>query len=346
MRTLTLTATLIALFAIAQPMPAEAGCGCDHPPPLQDVVHPRFGWTGGTITLGDAKFAQTGLWAKVSGQQVRTYPAPLKPNTLRIVLPPSMSIGPAVIEVFNAKGDVVRRFDPSQFTVLPPPFPVADRDGYYYLDDVMGAVDTTGTLLVAFDLTKVRNARQFYINFVGLPLDFKESELVYFNKDQFNLKLFESIVSDPRWYQWGPYYGTDVYTATDLARRSNVISYWRHEFHTYHAAHGSDGSHVVNADGRHPDGTVHVDHNILVAAIAGVVRDPGKPTDMRLAKPMAPGAHKMDIAIRTLGTDGPVAPIGLTPAQRRVFDTMSVLKFKSDTNVIESATSQPANDRW
>lgn len=313
--------------------PANAGCGCDHPPPIEGVAHPAFAWPGSVITITDTAFQKPGTKIKIDGQPVERYLPPPRMATARVVVPEGINVGPAKIEIFSQRGQLVKTLPSNVFTALPPPVPVIDADGYFYYKDVNAAVDATGTLLIPFDLTGVLDPRQFYMNLVNTPLRFGEPDMIYYNKDQFNLKLFEALFSDPNDFEWGAYYGTDVAGAVDPGKNSDVLQYWRHEFYTYRLAHESDGSHVVDSEGRHPDGSVHVDHEHLVLAIRGTLRDSSKPHDKRLDVPLKPGAFKTDVAIRSLVTETPRKPTELTPAERQLFDRANLVKLDGDNQV-------------
>ena len=94
----------------------------------------------------------------------------------------------------------------------------------------------------------------------------------------------------------------------DRSKTSSIFTYWRHEFHSYSLAHAPGGSHEVSADGFHPDGTLHVDHDSLIIAIQGLVLDDKHPDDPSKAKALVPGSHITDVAWASLESSMPVDP--------------------------------------
>ncbi len=276
------TNLLLAVAAIAAPLigsvaPAEAGCACDHPPPIRGLVYPRFAQPGQTVNVYTTAIrknrpgcVQTGA---LSFDTVEGDGDPYSENAQVSNLAPT---GPAETRIWakgcseTALGTAKETIQSSHLTVLSQRLPIVEASGTFYYT-TLAAVDAEGTILVPFDLSEVRDPTQFFVTMWGLPLRFDESGVVYFNADEFNLKLFESAVLDPDDYQWGRYYGVLVEPSGDPLLHSDVLSYWRHEFHTYEEAHRPGGTHEEQPNGLHPDGTVHVDHDLLVAAISGTI---------------------------------------------------------------------------
>jgi hypothetical protein len=116
-----------------------------------------------------------------------------------------------------------------------------------------------------------------------------------------------------------------------MAHASDLFTYWRHEFRTYKKAHAKGGSHEVGPSGYHPDLTLHVDHDNLIIAIQGVVRDAKEPQDFDRALPPRPGILQVELGWISLQSEDPVdlsfvAPL-ITNADRRWVDELEEVLF-------------------
>jgi len=337
---------LVLSMLTMSPRLADAGCGCDHPPPLRGTVYPRFAWSGAPVSVYEPSFATSGASAKISGQEVETYLPADEPDARRMIVPPSVSIGPVAIEVFDREGRVIAEVPESQLTVLPQPLPLYEAQGTFKYEQVTAAVDTDGTLYIPFDLSTVTKPMQFYVTLENLPLRFTEPELVFYNKDQFNLKLFELLVDGPEDYQWGPYYGAKVSRSSDPGITSDVISYWRHEFESYHMAHLPGGSHVAGPDGLHPDGTPHIDHYNLVLGVTGSVSDSSQPDDQSKWRRLQPGVVRTDVVVRQVFATAPVAEANLSGAQRAALIAQQVTVETDPDKGIVKTTNTRTGQTW
>jgi hypothetical protein len=242
--------------------------------------------------------------------------------------------GPKAISVYSrpceqVRGDTspVATYPDSEFTMLAAPIPVVEREGTMRYGKVDAAVSTDGTLLVPFDLTNVVKPMQFFVVLRGLPLRFGVDDVVYYNRDQYNLKLFERVVNGPEDFQWGPYYGTTVTRNAKAERDSSVIGYWRHEFDSYRMAHLPNGTHAVGANGLHPDGTPHIDHNHVVLAINGQLVDPDKPDDRTAWRRLAPGRIALDVEVYQLASPAPVELTRLSADQQQLLNNQYAVYF-------------------
>ncbi len=244
-------------------------------------------------------------------------------SAAQVAVAPSWPVGPLGIDIWNRAcsriegREVSDSLEPSAFTVLPPPLPIVEMEGTFYYENIEVAVDTDGTVLLPFDLTNIIAPMQFYVSFHELPLRFDEDGITYYNKDEYNLKLFENMVTGPDDYQWGAYYGTTVHDPANLADRSDLVSYWRHEFESYSLAHLPGGSHEVDAMGEHPDGSLHVDHNLLIAAFSGQLGEGDDPSQW---ENLSSGSLRVTVEVRQLLVDDSVEPADLTTAQRQTLD--------------------------
>jgi hypothetical protein len=307
----------LALFALGMPRIAAAGCGCDHPPPAYAEVMPAFGSPGRAIRI----FARPGTahlfgWTyEVSFNGKRIYATAWRSDSLTVKVPSGLNAGPVTIRVRGFGFD--QTHGPEQFTALPAAPIVPASDGSYGVLGLQAAVASDGTLLVPFNLSNVLDAKQFALEIWNLNLAYGADDVVFYNADGVDLTLFTLLVDDPTARTWGSYFGWtveddtnlsgDVYEAKVVMPRnaglSNLLTYWRHEFHTYRFAHLLSGSHWVNADGMHPDGTMHIDHDRLVLAIAGKKR-----SSTGALTPLAPGALSVNLALKAVSAPGPLEP--------------------------------------
>jgi hypothetical protein len=329
--TLTVLATaVVALAVLLLPAAsARAGCGCDHPPPDWAMVMPPFGSPGALIHV----FADGGEFVpgeaygvKLGDDRVVTVLAE-DSTVLEVLVPGGLALGPVEIEV---NGPGYNRVYPGElFTALPPARAVPPGTGSYLNTDYEVAIAADGTMLIPMDVGAVLDPTQFAMAFADLPLAFDGDDIVIYNADGVDLTLFTLDVDDPTQHEWGDYYGWEVeqdaglygvpYQAEatnpfDLTQMSSILTYWRHEFYTYAAAHAPGGSHEVDEDGRHPDGTMHVDHEHLVLAISGLERDESEPLDLGQAESLAPGSRVVDLIWASVVSPVPIAPSAMAVA--------------------------------
>ena len=303
------------LLAALLPIQAHAGCGCDHPPPAWDVVMPPFGSPGKTIALfatgGDA-FVPGETYEVKFGSPEASAIATMD-DRLEVTVPDGVNLGPVEIEVRGPGVD--HKYAKSDFTALPDPRVVPEQAGFFGMKDYRAAIGEDGTLYVPLDLTSVLAAMQFAL-VMDMPLRYGHDDVVIYNADGVDLTLFTLTVEDPTERQWGSYYGWEVQQdggipgviyegQTDFSgdlELSDVFTYWRHEFFTYAGAHMPGQSHAVDAHGRHPDGTLHVDHNNLVIAIHG----------LEDGSALGPGERQIDVGWAVYPTENPVEIGGLS----------------------------------
>jgi hypothetical protein len=256
----------------------------------------------------------------------------VKPDYLDVTVPAIALPGPVAIRVWRTTGLLAKvvfdlRYGNELFTVLPAYARVPAKAGVYDSLLDMAAVAADGTVLVPLDLTDVLDATQFAFEFDRLALAYGAADVVFYNKDGVDLTLFTLAVADPTQRQWGSYYGWDVEDDTGMGGvffepkvlrsldllelvggSSDMLTYWRHEFHTYRNAHMLGGTHQVNANGYHPDGTFHIDHDHIVLAVHGVVRNLLAPNDLSLARPPAPGLALVGLNVVVAPAQNPVEP--------------------------------------
>lgn len=307
---------------------ATAGCGCDHPPPAYAPVMPPFGSPGKTLRV----HAQGGFFVRGSRYTITFQPHPsglaiaatvvaFRNDRLDVAVPSNLAPGPARLVV---KGPgVSKTYGPDLFTALPLARKLPSGDASIGVNDLAGAVTMDGTLLVPIDLGDVLDATQFAFLITDTPLAYGPDDVVFYNRDGVDLTLFTLAVDDATRRQWGSYFGWEVEDDASFRsvvyddkvllsrrpeRQSDLLTYWRHEFHSYKQAHGSGGSHQVNADGYHPDGTLHVNHDGLVLAIHGKLRDRNAPHDASKQRRLTPGRRSIDLLALASVAENPIEP--------------------------------------
>jgi hypothetical protein len=330
--------TLLALAAalllgtghpLLLPQPAAAGCGCDHPAPAWAPVMPPFASPGGKIRIDAGSRPLTvGRYYYVqfhpSNGQGSTQGAALvraqATDHLFVTVPQDLAPGPVKLQVTGWGYD--QQYDHALFTALPAAAPIPAGDAALVSRRYPAAVSADGTLLIPIDLRAVRDATQFAFLVTDWPIAFGPDDVVFYNRDGVDLTLFTLDVEDASERQWGSYHGWRVERDAGLwgtvydnkvehseapLSHSDLLTYWRHEFHTYAAAHGANASHSVDANGYHPDGTRHVDHDHLVIAIHGMERDRGAPLDPTKFEPLDWG-KRMDLLAVGHVSEVPVEP--------------------------------------
>ncbi len=332
----------IAISAIAwllgNAAPALAGCGCDHPPPAWAPVMPAFAAPGGKVRVWakDAKFevgkAYQVRFGALDLLSAATFTA-VKADYLDVKVPAGELVGPVAIRVWRTTGGLLPKtvfdlqYGNDLFTVLPAYARIPNQAGVYDSLLSSAAVAADGTVLVPIDLTDVLDATQFAFEFDRLALAYGASDVVFYNKDGVDLTLFTLAVADPTQREWGSYYGWDVEDDTSLGGtyfepkvlrsldllelvngKSDMLTYWRHEFHTYRTAHMLGGTHYVDENGFHKDGTFHIDHDHVVLAIHGVVRSLLTPNDLGQAHAVAPGSVLVGLRLAVQPSEHPIEP--------------------------------------
>lgn len=295
-----------------------AGCGCDHPTPCASPVMPAFASPGDPINLTDDSFADahTGTMVTLGAYPMQQKKGVAANGSDRIqvevykgdVSREQLVLGPQPISTVTDQGDKAA-FEKDLFTYLSRPLVLEEGQGHYLFQGYDLAVDAFGVLLIPLDVSQILDATHFLVYVGNLPLEFNAENVLIYNKDGFNLNLFTLDVEGYA-KQWGDYYGASSQDNTDPSQ-SDVLTYWRHDFHEYAEAHAHGGAyatHTVNEDGYlvHEDGTIHVDHDRLVVAVAGVLRDPADPDNPDKYTALSPGAVRdVDIHILQIRTDDP-----------------------------------------
>jgi hypothetical protein len=292
-------------------------------PPFASPGHPIRLYAQGFEFQPGARYTVS---FKVEGS---TWHKPAKaayPSHLDVELPSGIRAGPTLIRMRGSGLD--QEYPSSLFTSLPPELVIPAGERVLDIHRFAAAVSADRTLLIPFDLEYVLDATQFAFQITNLAYEFNAENVIFYNSLGFDLTLFELYVRNGTQRQWGSYDGWQVEDDSELygdvyrrkvrrsrhpSRTSDVLTYWRHEFRTYAAAHAPGGTHVVDENGRHPDGTFHVDHSHLVVAISGALRssrgdDDDGPRDRRSLKPLSPGEVQLDVVLTSVPSEHPLEP--------------------------------------
>jgi hypothetical protein len=271
----TALALVGALVALSGSAPADAGCGCNKPPPPRAVVRPFVGHADQRITLFDDRFVVGQRydvlfestvdgsvdWSRGKAVLRRDLADGVMRPQLRVPVG-TVALGPCRISVWDGQTALLN-IDDDEFTVIAAPIALHDFSESVGRGGYQAAVGRDGTAYVAFDVSQVTEATTFTGQAFGLPLQFLPGDVTMYNEQGFLMQLLDPTV--PGLFQISV--GAD-----DVA--STSMSYWRHEFRTYKRDHRRvDGRRLDDDPDWHADGTYHVDHDHIVVAIHGSLRN-------------------------------------------------------------------------
>ena len=314
-------AAVLAAAAMLVPGSALAGCGCDHPVPEEQLVMPPFASIGDVVRLHPDGFSFRDGRAYEVAIGGRVLSAVAADGVLDVAVPPGAIIGPDAIHVSGP--GVKHRYGDHLFTILPLARSIAPGSNILIVQDLDAAVTSDGILMVPFDLAGVLDPTQFAMRIEDMSLTFTSDEVVFYNADGFDLTLFTIETADATSKEWGSYYGWDVNQDDGLGGTvydtkvkgsatgaSDMVTYWRHEFFTYEAAHRPGGTHEVDETGMwHVNlASRHVNHERLILAVDARLRDRHSPEDLSLATPLKPGRLRVTLAVSSVVSDVPVEP--------------------------------------
>jgi hypothetical protein len=287
---------LVALTGFI-PRPADAGCGCDKPPPPRAAIRPFVGYPDQKVTLFDGRlvvgerydvlFASsddgTTDWSRGRAVLRRDLADGEKRAQLRVAVG-TVSLGPCQVSVWQ-NGQMLFALEDEAFTVAAAPIALHDfaegitRDGY------RTGVGRDGTMYVPVDVSHVDAATTFVGESAGFPLHFGAGDVSMYNDQGFLMQVLQPG-------------NTQLFriASGDLVR-SDRLSYWRHEFATYKQDHRRRDARALDGDPDwHVDGTYHVDHDHIVVAVRGTMPN---------GLPPAPGATPaFRLSISSMGAPG------------------------------------------
>lgn len=262
---------------------AEAGCGCDKPPPPRAAIRPFVAFAQQPVVLFDDALEDGRVYQVVFEPLVGGTPkrergrvrlrrdladGVIRPH-LRVSVP-ELALGPCRVSVWR---DGLRLVDvPAEaFTVTAPPLPLGDVPAARRRQSYRAGIGMDGTIYIPVDVRRVTNATRFWAQGFGLPLDFEAANVAMYNDQGFLMQLLDPTV--PGLSQVVPAPGDGA---------SAALGYWRHEFRTYKELHRREDAFALDDDESwHATGTRHVNHDLIVVAVRGRLTSGGT---------LAPGA--------------------------------------------------------
>ena len=263
---------LMVAICFAMPKLANAGCGCNKPPPRPAAVMPSVAFPGMPVTFFDPSFAIGQQWNITfnSGQVSATVSAPVEmkrditdttgtKQTPQLVVPaPSLPPGPCSIHLSAGTSSITIPAD--SFVVIGRPVQVSQENAEIEQDGYTTAVGLDGTLYLAVGgLNQVCDAMSFQAELHGYPLRFSDGDVLILNSQGYFIDSLTSLSHSHFSISLGD------------ASTSNALSYYRHSFAKYCADHPPGGPKEVDPKDPnwHLNGTPHVDYSIVIFAING-----------------------------------------------------------------------------
>lgn len=298
-RSLMMMLSAVATIAALRSVPADAGCGCNKPPPVLGAVRPAFASPGDSVSFfpPDNKPGKYEVRFEGGGREARirdvaaVYKRDLADGRYKwqvVVKAPQLPAGPTAIEVKGPGEDL--EIQKSEFTTMQAPLALQEGDGETLAKCYSAAVTADHTVLIPLDISAIDDRMVF--NGLGeqYPLLFGASDITIYNAQGFLMQL---LTPD----------NASIYAITDAGNPDSFeLTYDRHEFVTYREQHAHVNGMGLDAmdPAWHADGTYHVDHDHLVIAIKGVVENQGAPP--------AGKTPNFDLSIVTALADGSSAP--------------------------------------
>src|SRR5581483_9743157 len=195
------TAAMLSLLGIVlSARPADAGCGCDKPPPPLAQVRPNVAYAGAPVSLfgpslnvGDA-YVVTFASGVAPASTVTMTTAVVNLRDLGdgaykpqlVVAVPSLPLGPASITATPVAGNAPAIAIPdSSFTVAPMPMAVPTGLAEYHFPNYPAAVGCAGVVYLSLDLTNVQQPMVFEAQPRGYAMRFGGDDVVFYNVQGF-----------------------------------------------------------------------------------------------------------------------------------------------------------------
>ncbi len=285
----TMLTGLLAILASAVMLPriADAGCGCNKPPPLPATVIPSVAYPGMQITLYDQSLASGQKWTVTFDNGSQSVPVKGKIVYRRDVTDstgrtrdyqltvkvPNIASGPATITAVSGSNTI--SVPNTAFVVMGKPQIVHQQNSE--LEDVTYStgVGLDGTLYIAIGgLDKVCDPIDFTSSFSNIPLSFGDGDVLIYNWQGY---LIDALTPAS--------HNHFSITPPTKPTSSDVLYYGRHSFQTYCKQHRPGGIKQVDPRDKnwHRDGTPHVDYSAVIFAIKGLTN--GAPLPAGLVQP-------------------------------------------------------------
>ena len=276
-RTLTLTTLLCVLALLAPAAPAEAGCGCQKPPPPLAAIRPAFASPGDTVRLFAPAIEENGQYQVTFSRPANEVTVSANAVLLRdfadgvykpqiVVSAPNLQEGPTSVTVKRDEA-VILEVPASDFTMLQRPIALAETNSEVVATCYRAAVGSDSTVYIPLDISAIDDQMIFSGIANGYRLTYEADDITIYNTQGVLMQLL------------GPEQAS-IYTIDDQQGASAPgtvssfrLTYDRHEFITYRENHTTNPNYLHDPSDAewHVDGTRHIDHDHLVIAIRGLV---------------------------------------------------------------------------
>jgi hypothetical protein len=272
-------ATILAVAlcgALLTSPPAEAGCGCDKPPPAPAEIRPRTTYPGALATLFapglqagksyEIEFAAGTTDQTLLVRAVAVRRRDLADGVDKVQLPvpvPAVPLGPTGITVWDGAAQILAVSD-ADFTVTAAPVVIPAEPSQSVLSDYRTGVGRDGVVYISLDLSQVTEPLVIRARLRGYPLRFAGDDAVFYNTQGFLMQALDAGIP-----------GLFTLAAPSDPGDSDVLQYSRHEFNTFFLQHAERQEHSVSADDPnwHLDGTPHIDHDHLILGLSATLAD-------------------------------------------------------------------------
>jgi len=208
MRTILLTILGLALAAL-QPTGAEAGCGCDKPPPPRAVIRPFVAHVDQMLTVFDDRvvpgahydvlFESTdgsADWSRGKGVALRDFAdGQVRPQVK--VRVGDVGMGPCRVTVYQ-QGAPLLQVGGDQFTVAGRPVVLHDFRQNLVLSTYRAGVGSDGTVYIPVDVGQVNGGTTFTGSALGFPLAFGATDVAIYNDQGFLMQLLDPKIPGSR----------------------------------------------------------------------------------------------------------------------------------------------------
>jgi hypothetical protein len=276
--------SLVAITAMAffgRLPAADAGCGCDKPPPVPAAVRPAATYAGAAVTLFHpalvvgqryrVRFTSSAASGSQTVEAVAINRRDLADGQYKpqlVVAVPALPPGPAAIDVSGDTTGPILSLSDDAFTVTGLPVVVPPDRGEFHFPQYRAAVGRNRVTYIALDLSNVQAPMVVRAQAIGYPLRFAAADVMFYNPEGFLMQRLDGGIP-----------GLFTIDSAAGSPDSDTLQYSRHEFSTYFLQHAERQPHAVDpADPSwHLDGSAHIDHDHLILAIAGVLDDASLP---------------------------------------------------------------------
>lgn len=274
----TLVAAGLVLASLGGPRQSNAACGCIKPPPPRLAIRPFVGHADQIVTIFDDRLTPghrydvqfsastdgSSDWSR-SRAILRRDLADGKARTQLRVRVGDVTFGPCRINVFS-RGVHVFSLGDDQFTVTARPVVLHDFDESVTRMNFRAGVGRDGTVYIPVDVSQVTGATSFVGQAIGFGLGFTSDSVAMYNDQGFLMQLLDPTI--PGLFQIN----------RGSLGASDALAYWRHEFRTYREKHRKVDAYDHDDDPDwHADGTYHINHEEMVVAIRGTLRNGATP---------------------------------------------------------------------